>query len=53
MPQFDYRAVNAQGEVTSGQMSGATEAAIITQLQAMGLIPISAQPQQEIGRAHV
>lgn len=52
MPQFDYRAVNAQGEVTSGQMSGATEAAVITQLQAMGLIPISAQPQQGRGRSN-
>lgn len=51
MPQFDYRAVNAQGELTSGQMSGATEAAVIVQLQAMGLIPISAQPQQGRGRS--
>jgi len=51
MPQFDYRAVNAQGELTSGQMTGATETAVITQLQAMGLIPISAQLQQGAGRA--
>ena len=51
MPQFDYRAVNAQGELTSGQMTGATEAAVIAQLQAVGLIPISAQLQQGRGRS--
>ena len=45
MPQFDYRAVNAQGELSHGQMTGASEAAVIAQLQAMGLIPISAQLQ--------
>jgi len=51
MPQFDYRAVNAQGELTSGQMTGATEADVITQLQAIGLIPISAQAQRSRGRS--
>ncbi len=51
MPQFDYRAVNAQGELTNGQMTGATEADVIAQLQAMGLIPISAQLQQGGGQS--
>ena len=52
MPQFDYRAVNAQGELNSGQMAGATEAEVINQLQAVGLIPISAQLQQSRGPAN-
>lgn len=44
MPLFDYRAVTAQGEVKSGQMSALTDGEVIVRLQAMGLIPISAQP---------
>ena len=35
MTLFDYRAVNAQGELQSGQMTAASEARVITQLQAI------------------
>ena len=46
MASFNYRAVNTQGEVQTGQMAASSEAGVITQLQAMGLIPISAELQK-------
>jgi general secretion pathway protein F len=40
MPQFSYKAVRANGEVVEGEMEAANEGALVSQLQADGLMPI-------------
>lgn len=44
MPVFDYRAVSAQGELKTGQMSAGSAQDVIAKLQATGMIPISSSP---------
>lgn len=48
MSVFEYKAVTPQGEVKSGQMSGASQAEVIAKLQQTGLIPISADVLGEV-----
>lgn len=43
MPAFDYRAVTPQGEVKTGQMSGASKEDVVASLQKIGLIPMSVE----------
>ncbi len=43
MPVFQYKAVNAQGEVKTGSLTAGTQQEVIARLQTMGLIPISAE----------
>lgn len=44
MPAFDYRAVTPQGDVRTGQMSGAAREDVAANLQKIGLIPMSVEP---------
>ena len=46
MPLYDYRAVTRSGEAKTGQMNAASDGDVITRLQSMGLIPISADLHQ-------
>jgi len=41
---YAYKAVKSNGEMLEGEMEAADEAAVVKQLQADGLIPVSAQP---------
>lgn len=43
MPVFQYKAVNNQGEVKTGSMSAVSQQDVITKIQQLGLIPISAE----------
>lgn len=43
MPVFQYKAVNNQGEVKTGSMSALSQQDVITKIQQLGLIPISAE----------
>jgi general secretion pathway protein F len=40
MPVFQYKAANAAGEVINGTLTGASREQIVTQIQALGQIPI-------------
>ncbi|HUZ75084.1 MAG TPA: type II secretion system F family protein [Stellaceae bacterium] len=42
MPVFRYEAVNATGEVLSGEMEAADQASVVARLQAQGHVPIRA-----------
>lgn len=43
MPLFQYKAVNATGEVQEGLLDGPSQSAVVEKLQGMGLIPIRAE----------
>jgi len=43
LPVFQYKAVNNQGEVKTGSLAAGSHQEVIARLQAMGLIPISAE----------
>ena len=36
MAQYNYKAVNTQGEILEGEMEGRTQAAVIERLKSMG-----------------
>jgi general secretion pathway protein F len=44
MALFEYKAVNAGGEVSEGELEAADEASLVRQLQADGLIPVRVHP---------
>jgi general secretion pathway protein F len=43
LPVFQYKAVNHQGELKTGSMSAVSQQGVITKIQQLGLIPISAE----------
>ncbi len=44
MALFEYKAVNAGGEMSEGELEAADEASLVRQLQADGLIPVRVSP---------
>jgi general secretion pathway protein F len=52
VPTFAYRAVNARGERSRGQLTAATESAVVRDLEARGLLPVEVRETEEAsGRA--
>lgn len=51
MPQFHYQAVTPDGEARNGLLEGSDEKAVIAQIQARGLIPISVESGVPSGMA--
>ncbi len=50
MPAFRYKAIGAGGEVTTGVMDAASEAAVIERLRRAGSIPVRAEPANSAAR---
>jgi len=53
MALYQYKAVTRQGEVKTGSLSAQSQQDAITRIQAMDLIPLSADPVQEAAKAGV
>lgn len=47
MPLFEYTALNPTGERVAGVLAGATEQAVLTELEARHLVPVAIQTKKE------
>lgn len=50
MPTFEYTALNAAGQRVAGVLAGASEQAVLTELEARALTPVSIEAQEEARR---